>query len=110
MEYEDSKQVDTSCEEDDVMNDVPMDKEIDELIRHCEQLHTHHHTAIESLQSLHDRLTSGTGLRIQTSVEDKDLGEYMEQLHQQTMEDIHQGKSASFYRVLLHALEHDIIQ
>jgi hypothetical protein len=113
MENEDSMEVDTPCEEEDeMMNDTPMDKEIEELIRHCEQLHTHHHTAIETLQSLHNQLQSGMGLRIQTSdhSEDRDLGEYMEELHQKTMEDIHQGKSASFYHTLLCALEHAIIQ
>jgi hypothetical protein len=97
-------------ESDESMSDIPLDKEIEELIRHCEELHTHHHTAIETLQSLHERLTSGTGLRIQTEKEDKDLGEYMEELHQQTMNDIQQQKSTSFYRTLLCALENTIIQ
>ena len=110
MESDDAMEVDIPDEQEE--EDIPLDKEIEDLIRHCEQLHTHHHTAIETLQSLHERLTSETGLRIQTAEEDKDkdLGEYMEELHQKMMNDIQQGKTTSFYHTLLYALEHAIIQ
>jgi hypothetical protein len=108
MECDDAMEVDIPDEQEE--EDTSLDKEIEELIRHCEQLHTHHHTAIETLQSLHERLTSETGLRIQTADEDKDLGEYMEELHQKTMNDIQQGKTKSFYHTLLYALENAIIQ
>jgi hypothetical protein len=107
MESDDAMEVDIP---DEQQEEMPLDKEIEDLIRHCEQLHTHHHTAIETLQSLHERLTSETGLRIQTADEDKDLGEYMEELHQKTMNDIQQGKTKSFYHTLLYALENAIIQ
>ena len=115
---EDTMQVDISEKEDsdDSMSDMTLDKEIEELILHCEELHVHHHTAIETLQTLHERLTSGSGLMIQVSqesvepVEPVDLGDYLERLHQQTMAEIQEGKSTSFYNVLLHTLEHATIE
>jgi hypothetical protein len=113
-EEADAMQVDIPEEEDD----MALDKEIEELIRHCEELHVHHHSAIETLQTLHERLMEGKGLTVCTSKEQNieeiqekvDLGEFMERHHQQTMADIQERKSTSFYRVLLHTLEHAIIQ
>lgn len=110
----DAIQIDTW--EEDTEDDMSLDNEIEELIRHCEELHVHHHTAIETLQSLHERLTSGTGLTIQVlqepmePMEPVDLGDHLEKLHQQTMADIQEGKSTSFYNLLLHTFEHAIIE
>jgi hypothetical protein len=120
---EDAMQVDIS-EKEDSDDDMTLDKEIEELIRHCEELHVHHHTAIDTLQTLHERLSAGTGLTIHVSrcadteegqeqeqeQEHVDLGDYMERHHRQTIADIQERKPTSFYRVLLNALEHAIIE
>lgn len=110
----DAMQIDIYQEEDTDDNEIPLDKEIEELIRHCEELHVHHHTAIETLQSLHERLRTGFTIQVSRElvepVEPVDLGDYLEKLHQQTMSDIQEGKSTSFYDVLRDTFEHAIVE
>ena len=108
---EDAMQIDLYHEEDTDDNEMPLDKEIEELIRHCEELHVHHHTAIETLQALHERLRTGFTIQISKEpVEAVDLGDHLERLHQQTMAEIQEGKSTSFYDVLRDTFEHAIVE
>lgn len=79
-------------------------EELEQLTAYCQQLHSAHHEALQTLESLHRLADQGDGIRVHYQCEDRDFGEVLEELHASALEDVQKGGSVRFGAILLEAL------
>lgn len=100
QESEDSSS-DLSSQEDNSLF-----QEIEQLMEQCQDIHLHHLTAIQSLYSIQQLLSSQSKiLCTYQQQEPRDFDSILEELHTQVMNDINEGKSVNFSQLLLNAMD-----
>jgi len=80
--------------------------ELQHLVAHCEALHLHHHTALETLERIQLLLDQREGITIHYQCEDRDFGDVLEELHAGALHEIEQGGAMRFGSILLEALQY----
>ncbi len=83
--------------------------ELQELIVHCEALHLHHHTALETLERIQQLLDREEGITVHYQCEDRDFGEILEGLHAGALENIRAGRPPRFGDVVVEALSYSSV-
>jgi hypothetical protein len=88
----------------------PICEEIGKLIAHCQELHLHHHRALDTLKRIHELLDTKQNRIIHYQCEDHDFGTLLESLHQESLNAIDREEDVNFSRVLLDVLYYSSFQ
>lgn len=83
--------------------------ELQHLVAHCEALHLHHHTALETLERIRQLLDREEGITVHYQCEDRDFGEILEGLHAGALENIRAGRPPRFGDVVVEALSYSSV-
>jgi hypothetical protein len=94
----------------DAESDDPIADEIGKLIVRCQELHLHHHNALETLANIHRLLDTKQNRIIHYQCEDHDMGTLLESLHQESLNAIDRGEDVNFSKVLLDVLSYSSFQ
>lgn len=99
----------TSDEETDYEDDTnSIYDEIDDLIIKCHEQHHYHHTTINTLNNIHKLIVQSANIRIVTDEVQRDFDELLEELHEQSLENIQATGKMTFGEDLKSVIERGV--
>ena len=96
----------STCSTSSADSESSLCDELQHLVAHCEALHLHHHTALETLERIQMLLDQREGITIHYQCEDRDFGDVLEGLHAGALHEMEQGGPPRFGKILLEALQY----
>ena len=99
----------STCSASSANSESSLCDELQHLVAHCEALHLHHHTALETLERIQQLLDREEGITVHYQCEDRDFGEVLETLHAGALENIRAGRPPRFGVVLVEALSYSSV-